>query len=79
MGPRASAGTPSATHEQAGIATAGAQGGAEASVIARLQADAAFQGALRKRMHPGMVMVVTDTPLHPDRRSGEDFVIMTST
>ena len=65
-------------HEQAGCRTFGAQR-TEESVIARLQADTAFQGALRKRMHPGMVMVVTDTPLHPDRRSGEDFVIMTST
>ena len=47
------------------------------AVVARLQADAAFQTAMRKRMHPGMVMVVTDNPLHPDRRSGTDFVIMT--
>jgi hypothetical protein len=63
-------------HEQAGITLPWGQG-TEESVVTRLQADAAFQGALRKRMHPGMVMVVTDNPLHPDRRSGTDFVIMT--
>jgi len=31
---------------------------------------------LRDKMHPGMVVVVTDAPLHPDTRSGKDFVIM---
>jgi hypothetical protein len=64
-------------HEQAGLSLFG-HSGSEESVMSRLQADTAFQGALRKRMHPGMVMVVTDNPLHPDRRSGEDFVIMDS-
>ena len=64
-------------HDQAGLSLFGALS-TEESVIARLQADPAFQGALRKRMHPGMVMVVTDNPLHPDRRSGKDFVIMDS-
>jgi hypothetical protein len=64
-------------HEKAGVGMTAAQA-TEESVVARLQADAAFQGAMRKRMHLGMVMVVTDTPLHPDRRSGKDFVIMTS-
>jgi hypothetical protein len=63
-------------HPQAGFALAKSPPSADA-IVSRLQADAAFQRALRKRMHPGMVMVVTDTPLHPDRRSGKDFVIMT--
>lgn len=52
--------------------------GAQASVMSRLQADDAFQRELKKSLHPGMVMIVTDNPLHPDRRSGKDFVIMTS-
>jgi hypothetical protein len=47
-------------------------------VVSRLKADRAFQQAMRKSMHPGMVMIVTDNPLHPDMRSGKDFVIMTS-
>jgi hypothetical protein len=64
-------------HEKAGLVPAGGTG-SEGSVITRLQSDATFQRALAKRMHPGMVMVVTDTPLHPDRRSGKDFVIMAS-
>lgn len=50
----------------------------EEAVISRLQADHAFQETLRKRIHPGMVMIITDNPLHPDLRSGQDFVIMTS-
>lgn len=50
----------------------------EESVVSRLKADRAFQQAMRKSMHPGMVMIVTDNPLHPDLRSGNDFVIMTS-
>ena len=49
----------------------------EASVVSRLRSDRSFQQDMKKRMHPGMVLIVTDTPLHPDRRSGEDFVIMT--
>lgn len=64
-------------HEKAGVAPAGGTG-SEESVIPRLQSDPAFQRALAMRMHPGMVMVVMDTPLHPDRRSGKDFVIMTN-
>jgi hypothetical protein len=63
-------------HEQTGFTLPWGQA-TEESVVTRLQADAAFQAAMRKRMHPGMVMVVTDNPLHPDRRSGTDFVIMT--
>jgi hypothetical protein len=33
---------------------------------------------MQRRMHPGMVMVVSDLSLHPDRRSDTDFVIMSS-
>ncbi len=46
--------------------------------VAHLRTDAAFRRAMKPRMHPGMVMVVTDLSLHPDRRSNTDFVIMSS-
>lgn len=45
-------------------------------ILQRLKSDEAFIAALRQRMHPGMVVVLTDAPLHPDSRSGRDFVIM---
>lgn len=37
-----------------------------------------FQRSVERSLHPGLVLVVTDAPLHPDRRSGKDFVIMSS-
>ena len=52
--------------------------GSAASVLSRLKADGAFQRTMKQSLHPGMVMIVTDIPLHPDRRSGKDFVIMAS-
>lgn len=48
----------------------------EEDVLVRLTADHAFVAKMGARMHPGMTMVVTDAPLHPDTRSGKDFVIM---
>lgn len=62
-------------HERAGR-TLGAPGSADDFLVAGLSADRDFQRALKQHMHPGMVMILTDMPLHPDRRSGEDFVIM---
>jgi hypothetical protein len=47
-------------------------------IAARLRAERGFRDKLRRHMHPGMVMVVTDVALHPDRRSDTDFVIMSS-
>jgi hypothetical protein len=64
-------------HESAGATVSGGNG-SEETVLSRLRADDSFQRAMKKSMHPGMVMIVTDNPLHPDRRSGQDFVIMTS-
>jgi hypothetical protein len=29
-------------------------------------------------MHPGMVLVTTELPAHPDTRTGDDFVLMNS-
>jgi len=46
--------------------------------INRITADESFVKQIQSRMHPGMVMIVTDLPLHPDSRSGKDFVIMTA-
>jgi hypothetical protein len=48
------------------------------SVLNSIRADNAFVDAMRKRMHPGMIMVLTDLPLHPDSKSGRDFVIATT-
>lgn len=48
------------------------------AVISRIGADHAFVEAMRRHMHPGMVLVTTDAPLHPDSRSGRDFVVVAS-
>jgi hypothetical protein len=45
-------------------------------VISRISTDKAFSAAMRSKMHPGMVLIVTAIPSHPDRRSGSDFVVM---
>lgn len=52
--------------------------GREEDIIKRISADKAFVDAMRKSMHPGMVLVTTDAPLHPDSRSGKDFVVVAS-
>lgn len=62
-------------HQDAGIALGG---GSADSTVGRLKSDSTFRQAMAASMHPGMVMIVTDKPLHPDRRSGKDFVIMSS-
>jgi hypothetical protein len=51
----------------------------EVQVLNRIRADKAFVAAMAARMHPGMVLIVTDLPTSPDTRSGKDFVIMTET
>lgn len=50
----------------------------QGSILRRIGADPAFAAAVHDRLHPGMLLVTTDLPLHPDRRSAEDFVIMTA-
>ena len=45
-------------------------------LLQRLRSEDSFVAKLRDKMHPGMVVVVTDAPPHPDTRSGKDFVIM---
>lgn len=49
---------------------------AETAVIRRVSADKAVIDVTTARMHPGMVMVTTDLPAHPDTRTGKDFVVM---
>lgn len=49
----------------------------ERVVLERLGAPHEFNEALTARLHPGLTMIVSDLAATPDRRSGEDFVIMT--
>lgn len=58
-------------------AAAGGPAQPETQVINRVKADPSFVTAMRNEMHPGMVLILTDAPLTPDTRTGEDFVIMT--
>jgi hypothetical protein len=45
-------------------------------LVARLSTSQRFIDQMSARMHPGMVLILTDAPLTPDRRTGDDFVIM---
>ncbi|MGD9785214.1 MAG: L,D-transpeptidase [Hyphomicrobiaceae bacterium] len=49
---------------------------AETALIRRVSAEAAVINEMKARMHPGMVLVTTDLPAHPDARTGKDFVVM---
>jgi hypothetical protein len=44
--------------------------------LRRVRSDTGFSDAIRKHSHPGMIFIFTDLPLHPNSRSGRDFVIM---
>lgn len=46
-------------------------------ILTRLSTTRQFTTAMVAAMHPGLILITTDLPLHPDTRSGEDFVIMT--
>jgi hypothetical protein len=48
----------------------------DGALIRRLRADGPVLAAMKARMHPGMVLVMTDLPAHADTRTGSDFVIM---
>jgi hypothetical protein len=54
----------------------GSQPAAGRDVIRRVSGPPAVVEAMKARMHPGMVLVLTDLPATPDTRTGEDFVIM---
>ena len=45
-------------------------------LLQRLKADPDFIAKISERMHPGMIVILTDAPLHTDTRSGKDFVII---
>jgi hypothetical protein len=55
-----------------------ARGQSDDAIVSQLRTDGAFRRQMQQRMHPGMVMIVSDLSLHPDRRSDTDFVIMSS-
>jgi hypothetical protein len=59
-------------HHEAGIAAPDS----DAAVIRRVSSDKPVIEAMSQRMHPGMVLMTTDLPAHPDTRSAKDFVIM---
>lgn len=46
------------------------------AALNRVRSDEAFSAQIQKHAHPGMIFILTDLPLHPDSRSGRDFVIM---
>lgn len=48
----------------------------EERALGRLTAETGFIEQLKTKMHPGMVMILTDARLSPDTKSGKDFVIM---
>lgn len=49
----------------------------DASVISRIQSDPALARKILQLMHPGLVLVMTDAPAHPETRSKHGFVIAT--
>lgn len=44
--------------------------------LQRVRTDAAFSKRIKQHVHPGMIYILTDLPLHPESRSGRDFVIL---
>lgn len=44
--------------------------------LQRLRASEDLMKTIQEKMHPVMTVVLTDAPLHPDTRTGKDFVIM---
>jgi len=54
---------------------AGSDASAE-ELIERVQSDPALAKQVSDLMHPGLVLVMTDEPLHPSTRSKRDFVVM---
>jgi L,D-transpeptidase catalytic domain len=45
-------------------------------LIGRVQSDDVLARQVARLMHPGLVLVMTDAPAHPDTRSKRDFVVM---
>lgn len=61
-----------------GVGSDGALPDAETAVIRRITAKPELVHELSLRMHPGVTMITTDLPAHPETRSGKDFVLMTT-
>lgn len=59
-------------HDQTGIPL----GQPDEAVLQRIKSDEAVRQAIAARMHPGMVLITTELPSHPDTRTGEDFVLI---
>jgi len=55
--------------------SAGSDASAEA-MIGRVQSDPQLAKQVAGLMHPGLVLVMTDQPLHPSTRSKRDFVVV---
>lgn len=51
---------------------------AASQALLRLTATPQFVANLQAQMHPGVMLITTDAPLTPDRKSGQDFVIATT-
>lgn len=49
------------------------------STLYRIHGEPSVIDAMSQRMVPGAILVTTDLPLHPDARSGKDFVVMDAT
>ena len=54
----------------------GNPGGDDMALIKKVRTTKEFSRFIAAKMHPGTVLILTDLPLHPDSRSGADFVIM---
>jgi hypothetical protein len=48
----------------------------EEFVLRRIAFAPDMRAKVAERLHPGMTIVTTDLPAHPDTRSGRDFVVM---
>ena len=55
---------------------ASGSGGSAAALLGRVQSDPKLAKQVAGLMHPGLVLVMTDAPLHSSTRSKRDFVVM---
>ena len=49
----------------------------DVAILKRISAEDSVRAAVRERLHPGMLIVLTDLPAHPDTRTNSDFVLIT--
>lgn len=59
-------------HDVAGVPV----GQPEEGLLQRIKADKQVLAVIEERMHPGMLLITTELPAHPDTRTGSDFVLM---